>query len=324
MAWTRFFRRRRWDQERARELGAYLQIETDENIARGMSPDDARHAAHRKLGNPTQIREEIYRMNTASFVESFWQDLRYGARSLRLNLGFACIAIASLTIGIGANTTIFQLLDAIRLRSLPVTNPQELASVHVANREWSSGSFSGSYPQLTNPLWEQLRDHQQAFSGIAAWSDMAFNLARGGEARFANGLWVSGDFFQVLGVTPVLGRVFTAADDQRGCAAPGAVISYAFWEREFAGDPAVVGRTLTLEGHLFPVIGVTPASFFGVEVGSRFDVAIPLCSEPIVRGGPSYLDQRHAWWLAAIGRLKPGWPLAQAYRTTWCNFVWNV
>jgi predicted permease len=312
MSWTRYFRRRYWDAERARELRGYVEIETDENIARGMPPDEARAAAQRKLGNAVLVREEIYRMNSLGWIESFWQDLRYGARSLRLNLGFACIAIASLTIGIGANTTIFQLLDAIRLRSLPVKNPQELATVRVANREWNSGSFSGSNPHLTNPLWEQLRDHQQAFSGIAAWSDMGFNLARGGEARFAKGLWVSGDFFRVLGVTPVLGRVFTAADDQRGCAAPGAVISYAFWQREFAGDPSVVGRSLTLEGHSFPVIGVTPASFFGVEVGSRFDVAIPLCSEPAVRGGPSSLDQRHEWWLAAIGRLKPGWSITQA------------
>ncbi|HLK19813.1 MAG TPA: ABC transporter permease [Bryobacteraceae bacterium] len=312
MSWTRFFRRRSWDAERAHELEAYLQIETDENIARGMAPKDARAAGQRKLGNTVLVREEIYRMNSLGLIESIWQDLRYGARSLRLNLGFACIAIASLTIGIGANTTIFQLLDAVRLRSLPVKNPQELARVHLANQQWTSGSFSSSYPELTNPLWEQLRDHQQAFSSIAAWSDTGLNLSRGGEARFANGLWVTGDFFHVLGVTPVLGRVFTASDDRRGCSEPGAVISYAFWQREFGGDPSVVGRTLSLEGHSLPVIGVTPASFFGVEVGSRFDVAIPLCSEPIVRGGPSYLDQRHDWWLAAIGRLKPGWSLAQA------------
>jgi putative ABC transport system permease protein len=312
MKWTKFLRRRYWDAERAREIRGYIEIETDENIARGMPPEEARSAAHRKLGNEVLVREEIYSMNSIGFLETFWQDLRYGARSLRLNLGFATIAIASLTIGIGANTTIFQLLDAIRLRSLPVKNPQQLANVHIANREWSSGSFSSSYPQLTNPLWEQLRDHQQAFSGIAAWSDMGFNLARGGEAREANGLFVSGDLFNVLGVAPVLGRVFTSADDRRGCASPGAVISYTFWQKEFGGDPSAVGRSLTLEGHSFQVIGITPASFFGLEVGSRFDVAIPICAEPMVRGGPSYLDMRHEWWLASIGRLKPGWSLTQA------------
>src|SRR5271168_780179 len=175
MAWSRFWQRGDWDAERARELEAYLQIETDENIARGMTPDQARSAARRKLGNPIQVREEIYRMNSIGFIETFWKDLRHGARMLRRNPGFAIIAIASLALGIGANTTIFQLLDAVRLRALPVKDPQRLATVHIANREWSSGSFSGSYPQLTNPLWEQLRDHQQAFSSIAAWSDMGFN-----------------------------------------------------------------------------------------------------------------------------------------------------
>jgi predicted permease len=161
-------------------------------------------------------------------------------------------------------------------------------------------------------LWEQLRDQQQAFSSIATWTDMGFNLAKTGEARSASGLLVSGAFFDVLGVTPVRGRVFTSAEDQRGCAAPGAVISYAFWQREFGRDPSVLGRSLTLEGHPFPVIGITPASFFGVDVGGTFDVAIPLCAEPLVRGGPSFLDLRHVWFLAAIGRLKPGWSLVQA------------
>jgi predicted permease len=312
MAWQRFFRRRRWHEERSREIENYLEIETSENVARGMSSEDARCAALRKLGNPVLVQEEIYRMNSINFLETLWQDLRHGARLLRLNLGFAGVAIASLALGIGANTTIFQLLDAVRLRALPVKNPQQLATVHLANRDWTVGSFSGSYPQLTNPLWEQLRDHQQAFSNIAAWSDMEFNLARGGEVRFARGLMVSGEFFNVLGVTPVLGRAFSAADDRRGCASPGAVISYSFWQREYGGNPTALGRSLSLEGHSFEVIGIAPASFFGVEIGSNFDVAIPLCAEPLVREGESFLDSRHHWWLAAIGRLKPGGALAQA------------
>src|ERR1700682_2726968 len=124
MAWTRFFRRRYWDEERSRELDTYLQIETDENIARGMPPDQARSAARKKLGNPTLVREEIYRMNSIGYLETFWQDVRYGARMLRRNLGFTSIAIASLALGIGANSTIFQLLDAVRLRTLPVKDPQ--------------------------------------------------------------------------------------------------------------------------------------------------------------------------------------------------------
>jgi putative ABC transport system permease protein len=312
MSFTRFFRRRRWDQERARELQAYLDIETDANIARGLSPEDARHAAYRKLGNPLLVREEIYRMNTVAFIESLWQDLRYGARLLRLNPGFAGVAVLSLALGIGANTAIFQLIDAIRLRTLPVANPQQLVTVEIANRDWTTGTFSGSYPALTNPLWEQLRDHQQAFSGIAAWGGDRLNLARGGEARMADALLVSGNFFNVLGVTPAAGRVFTAADDRRGCGASGAVISHAFWQSQFGGSASAVGKTLMIEKHPFEVIGVTAKSFFGVEVGHKFDLAIPICSEPVFAGAHSSLDARHEWWLAAIGRLKPGWSIDRA------------
>src|SRR5215469_11549499 len=117
-------------------------------------------------------------------VETFWQDLRYGGRLLRLNPGFAAIAVLSLALGIGANTAIFQLLDAVRLRTLPVKNPQELAVVRIDQRHWSSGEFTNAYSDLTNPLWEQIRDHQEAFSGIFAWGPDRFNLATGGEARY--------------------------------------------------------------------------------------------------------------------------------------------
>src|SRR5579862_2278733 len=154
MRLTRFLRRRFWNQERARELEAYLEIETDQNIARGMPPADARDAARRKLGNRTQIREEIYRMNTIGFLESMWQDLRYGARLLRLSPGFTLIAIASLALGIGANTAMFQLIDAVRLRTLPVKDPSTLTIVHLNRNNWGSGEFENDpYSEFTYPLW---------------------------------------------------------------------------------------------------------------------------------------------------------------------------
>ncbi|HEX3703927.1 MAG TPA: ABC transporter permease [Vicinamibacterales bacterium] len=313
MGLTRFFRRSRWDDERRRELEAHLAIEIDEHVARGVPLDEARHAAYRKLGNPTLIREEIYHMNTIAFLDAAWRDLRYGARLLRLNPGFATVAILSLALGVGANTAIFQLLDAVRIRTLPVSNPEALMEVRIADTKGGrTGDFSGRRPSLTNPLWEQLRDHQQGFSNLFAWSGAQFNLTSGGEARYANGLWVSGDFFDTLRVPAVAGRVLTAADDRRGCAAPGAVISYGFWQREFAGNPAAVGQSLTLDGHPYDIVGVTPASFFGVEVGRTFDVAVPLCAEPLSRGERSGLDKPDVWFLAAIGRLKPDWTEARA------------
>jgi putative ABC transport system permease protein len=200
-------------------------------------------------------------------METLWQDLRYGARLLRLNPGFTIVAVLSLALGIGANTAIFHLLDAVRLRTLPVKNPQELAVVRIANRNWSSGRQEGRYSQITNAMWEQIRDHQEGFSSIFAWAAADFHLAVGGEAHYAQGMYVSGDFFKVLEVQPLLGRVLTAEDDRRGCGSPGAVISYAFWQHEFGAQGSALGGKLMLEGHPFPIVGITPPGFFGVESG---------------------------------------------------------
>ena len=193
MTFTRFFRRGKWDDERARELEAYVDIETQENIARGMTPGEARHAAFRKLGNATLVREEIYQMNTVAFIETVWQDVRYGLRVLRLNPGFASVAIFSLALGVGANTAIFQLLDAVRLRTLPVPHPEQLAEIRIADTTGGrTGNFTGRRPMLTNPLWEQIRDRQQGFASAFAWGYAGFNLASGGEAGPGRGellLW---------------------------------------------------------------------------------------------------------------------------------------
>ena len=313
MSFKRFFTRGRWDDERARELEAHLAIETDDNIARGMSPDAARAAARRKLGNATLVREEIYQMNTVKLIDSAWRDLKYGARLLRLNPAFAIVAILSLALGVGANTAIFQLLDAVRIRTLPVKDAGELVEVRIADPVGGrTGQFTGRRPSLTNPLWEQIRDRQQVFSEAFAWSAPTFDLTTGGEARYAQGLWVSGDFFKGLGVPALIGRTLTAADDRRGCASPPAVLSYAFWQREYAGSASVVGATITLDGHSFDIVGVTPASFFGVEVGRTFDVAVPLCAEPVSRGARTAMDKKDVWFLGAMGRLKSGIMLEQA------------
>ena len=251
-------------------------------------------------------------------LQSILQDLRFGARQLLINPGFTLVAAFSLALGAGANTAIFQLLNALRLRSLPVERPEELVEVRLPPNSSRSGRFTGGRSNLTNPLWEQIRDHQQVFSGVFAWCSSRFNLSTGGEARYAEGLWVSGDFFRTLRVAPLLGRVFTAAEDRRGCGSPGIVISHAFWKSEFGGDPNVLGRKLTLDGSPFAVIGVTTPGFFGVEVGRSFDVAVLICSEPSLVGEDTALDLRWHWWLAVMGRIKPGTSLEQvnAHLTT--------
>ena len=170
-----------------------------------------------------------------------------------------------------------------------------------------SGAFSGGHSMLANPLWERIRDRQEAFSDLFAWGSPNFELSSGGETRRAQGLWVGGEFFSTLDVRPALGRVLTAADNRRGCAAPSAVISYGFWQREYGGSLSALGRTLILDRHAYDIVGVTPPGFFGVEVGRAYDVAVPLCAEPYTNGARSALDRKDAWFLGAIGRLKPGW-----------------
>ena len=200
---------------------------------------------------------------------SLLQDVSYGIRQLKQNPGYALVAILSLGLGVGANTAMFQLVDAIRLKSLPVRDPRQLVSIEFAKGTSRAGWFSSRSAELTYAQWNEIRAHQQAFSGVLAWSAARFNLATGGEARYAEGLYVSSDFFSVLGVNPQLGRTFTREDDSETCSSAGAVLSYPFWQREFGGDPGALGRTIQLDGHALPVIGVTPPSFFGVEVGNR-------------------------------------------------------
>jgi len=188
-------------------------------------------------------------------MSNLWQDLRYGLRLLRLNPGFTAIVVLSLALGTGANTAIFQLIDSLRLRTLPVAHPEQLANVRILDRSWGSGRFHGRYADITNAQWEQIRDHQQVFSSMFAWAtEGGFNLARGGEVRYAEGIWVSGDFFEVLEVPALRGRTLTADDDRRGCGSPPAVISYPFWQQEYAGRPDILKRGL--------IARVPPIDFF--------------------------------------------------------------
>ncbi|HUO29306.1 MAG TPA: ABC transporter permease [Bryobacteraceae bacterium] len=259
--------------------------------------------ADRSFGNAAQIQEASRAVWIWPFLETLAQDTRYAWRTLRASPGFAATAVLSLALGIGANTAIFSILNAVMLRSLPVADPGQLVEVQSQH-----DSF------LTNPIWEQVRDHQQAFSGALAYSGTRFDLASGGESHFAQGLWVSGDFFHVLGVPAMRGRVFTTDDDRRGSghAGPVAVISYGFWKAHFAGDPDVLGKTVRLDRHPFTIIGVTPPWFTGLDVDTHYDVAIPIGCEPILHTDRSNLDARSTWWLRILGRLKPDESIQQA------------
>jgi putative ABC transport system permease protein len=241
-------------------------------------------------------------------LETLAQDVRYGIRQLKQSPGFTLVAVLSLALGIGANTAIFQLVDAIRLKMLPVSHPEELVSLDFQKGSRRSGWWSSRSSRFTYAHWQEIRTRQQAFSGVLAWSAARFNLASGGEARFPEGLYVSAGFFRELGVNPILGRTFTAEEDGDTCGSPGAVLSHAFWQREYGADPGILGRSISLDGYPIPVVGVAPASFFGVEVGNRFDVALPLCADRLLADDKKgRIPVPHGWWLSIMGRLNPGW-----------------
>ena len=313
MGWTRYFRRGQWDTERARELQDYLAHEIDDNIARGMSVDDATRAAHRRLGNPALIREEIYEMNTMRLVDSVWQDLRFGARLLFKNKTFSIVAVLTLALGTGANAAIFQLVNAVRMRTLPVERPDELVSLSInTNDTGRTGRFMSRRPFFSEPLYRAIREQQQGFTHVMAWGITSWNIATDGEYQPAQGLLVGGQFFDGLGVRAHIGRVITDADDQAGCGTPGAVLSHDFWQSRYGGNPGVLGQRVSLDGRPFDIIGVAPASFFGPEVGRSFDVAVPLCAEPLFRGAQSGLGKPDTWFLDVMARLKPGWTAERA------------
>ena len=231
-------------------------------------------------------------------------DLKSAIRSLRATPLVSLVAILSLALGIGANTAIFSIVDALILRSLPVANAPRLALL-------VQGERRGSW---TNPIWESIRSRPTLADGAFAAGRMRFNAAAGGEVDPVDGMFASGDYFNVLGVPPAAGRLFTTADDARGGGPDGpvAVISHAFWQSRYGGQASVLGKTLTLDRVNYTIIGVTPKSFFGHEVGRTVDVFVPLGTEPLVRGKESALDQRSYWWMSIMARLKPGQSEAQA------------
>ena len=304
----RYFRRTRWDAERAAEIEQYLAAETDDNIARGMPPAEARLAALRKIGNPAAIREEIYRMNTIAFLETSWRNVVYGLRSLRSNPGFTAVAIISLALGIGANTAIFSLVDALLLRSLPVPHPEQLVQLAVIQTDTPGAAPTAGF---SFPLIEAFRERSQVFAGI--FGENLGNTADvliDGHTEVLHFQPVSGDVFQVLGVEPVLGGAFTQAQDRPG-AEPAAVISYGYWQRRFALDPAVLGKKLVFRNAVHTIIGVAPPRFTGVEVESAPDLWLPFTSTmaPVQLFGP----EAHGYQgTRLIARLKPGVTAAQA------------
>jgi predicted permease len=308
--WRRLWLKRELEERLDRELRFHFDSQVADNIRAGMSETEARRQARLKFGGLEGTKQECRSARGTAWVDSTLQDVRFTLRTLRKSPAFTLAAIGTLALGIGANTAIFQLLDAVRLRSLPVPDAQQLARIQIKNGNGGWG-ISGDGYGLTYPLWEEIRNHQKAFSSVFAWDGGELRIGEGEQARRMRALWVSGEFFAALRLPPAVGRLLNSEDDQRGCATPGVVLSYAFWQSEFAGRTSAIGSKLIVEGRPFTVIGVTPATFTGLEVGNKFDFAMPLCAESVLQTGRPF-ERRDVFWLRVMGRLNPGWNLAQA------------
>ena len=291
------------------EMRSFVEMSAADKIRDGVPAAEARRLALIEIGGIEPVKERVRGGRHGALLDDVGRDARYALRLFARQRTFAVVIVGTLALGIGANTAIFSIVDSLLFRTLPIQDPERLAQLVALP---PSGQRSWTYP-----IWEEIQRHADRFDGVFAWSrfDAQFNLSQGGETRYANGVWASAASFDVLGVKPALGRLFLRADDGRGGGPEGpvAVISHAFWQRQFAGARDVIGRTLTLERVPVTIVGVTPPGFFGLTVGRSFDVAVPFGIEPLIRGASeSRLNRRTSWWLSVMVRLKRGQSLDEA------------
>jgi putative ABC transport system permease protein len=303
-------RRREIEQDLDDELRAYLEAAVEQNLASGMSPEEARRAARLNVGSIEATKDAVRDVGWESWIESVWQDVRYAFRRLRRFPGFAAVAILTLALGIGANTTIFSIVNGLLLRALPVTAPEQLVTLE------SPSSIDQGFPAgWAYPVWDQFRQRSEALGGAVAWSVFLEqrDLAQGGETDPVDGLFVSWNFFAELGVPPLLGRTFTVEEDVLGHPdSRVAVISYGLWQRRFGGAADIVGQTMLVDRVPVTIIGVTPPEFLGPEVGRAFEIALPIGSAPIVVNDDRWGTPEGFSYLAIMLRLRPERSIAGA------------
>ncbi len=311
-----FWRRR--NESLDREIQDYLDRQTEENVARGMPPDEARLAARRKLGPVVRVKEDTRAAWGWLWLERLWQDLRHSWRMLIKNPGFTVVAVLSLAIGVGANCAIFSMADMLLLRPLPVPRPSQVLTLGSTNFQISASQYD--FLRASYPDYIDVRDHSKSFAGLMAFNTfrVRFKATSNASPSVKTGMLASGNLFDVMGVQPELGRGFRLDEDQVPGRNAVVVLSHDFWEQEFASDSAVLGRTVQMNGIPFTVIGVVPAEFTGLDQWMRPAFYVPMMMLPRLEGGSqnsassSSLERRDARDLAVKGRLKPGVTIAQA------------
>jgi putative ABC transport system permease protein len=300
-------RRGRYEREMEEEMRFHLEMQIEQNLASGMAPDEARYAARRQFGNLTWLKEVSREMWSLSFIETLMQDLRYGARMLMKQPGFTAIAVLTLTLGIGANAAIFSIINAVVFRPRPVAQPEQLVELY-------SSDARDPYQYSAYQDYLIFRDQGEVFSGLAAYSLRQFKLGGADEMEQVTGEAVSGNYFDLLGVKTFSGRTFLPEEDQTPGARPVVVIGHELWRRRFGADPALIGKTITLNNQALTVIGVAPPQYTGMIRGIATELWIPVMMIPQLepQSGMSLLTSRGNSWLFIVGRLKPDATLEQA------------
>jgi predicted permease len=294
------FRKDQVDRELNEELGAYLEMEAAEKMKQGMSPKDAVRAVRLERGGLELAKEVVRSGNWESFVETCWQDVRFGLRTLRKSPAFTAVAVLTLALGIGANTAIFSLLDALVLRDVAVPHPEQLVrfGIHAPDE---------SYLHLSLPMFKEFSQQQKVFSATFGWwGDAVLNVEMNGASSQADVIGVTGNYYSELGATPAVGRLITPEDANLESMVPTevAVLDYGFWQRHYGGARDVIGKTIKIEDVPFTILGVTRKGFNGLSVASP-EVIVPLTAKPLILPSEEI-------WLGTMGRLKPGVTLQQA------------
>lgn len=299
------------------ELAQHLNDRYEELVARGETEENAYPEAIELLSDSDLLARELRRVEQTAtkpivlgtprrtIMGDVWQDLRYGLRMLRKSPGFTAIAVLSLALGIGANTAIFSLANAVLLRPLPVAEPARLVTI-------SSAAPSRDHLAVSYPDYLDFRDRNEVLSGLLCWGELPLSVSTGGQAEQVTGMLVSGNYFSVLGVMPALGRFFAPEDDD-GRTDSATVISFSLWQRRFGGDPGIVGRPVFLNGNQFTIIGVAPKGFTSTMRVFAPDAWVPVTMQPkVIPRSQEMLTSRGARWLTMTGRLRPEIPKAQA------------
>jgi predicted permease len=310
--WTTL-RPRRLGSDLDDELRFHMEERVDENLAAGMSAEEARRDAQLRFGNPTLLKESARENDILVWLETAMQDVRYAVRGFGRSPGFATTAILSLGLGIGANTAIFSFVNALLLKHLPVPEPARLVQL----TQFEDGKLANT--AFSYPFIAGLDKGDRAFDGLFGRFPVRVNLTAGGSAEPLNGEVVTGSYFRTLRVKPALGRLLTEEDIDAAVGDPVCVISYSMWQERFGGDPAIIGRKLLLNAHPYTVVGVTEKGFFGPQLQARIDMQLPVSRMGDFMGGffatgngSAMWKSKGFTWLQPLGRLKPGVSVMQA------------